>query len=264
MVWLPHDRYEAEFEAETRRLVSALSELDPETPLPTCPEWTARDLVTHVGTGHRWATEIVEGEPSSPPPYAVAPAPQEPGAWAEWLTAGARRLAGAIHDAGAERPAWTWRPDDQTAGFWLRKMVHDELIHRFDAEIALGRLGEVAPDLAADGISDLIASIATLSRPDSADPIFAGLLGAGETLRLRTTDPETGDWLVERSPTGVRWRHAANGPTADGHSPADVKIQAPVRELLLLLNRRVDPAQPGVEITGDRALFTHWLEHSQF
>ena len=24
-------------------------------PVPTCPEWTVRDLVTHVGSGHRWS-----------------------------------------------------------------------------------------------------------------------------------------------------------------------------------------------------------------
>ncbi len=54
-------------------------------------------------------------------------------------------------------------------------------MHRFDAELAVVRAGEVAADLAADGISDLRNSIATLSAVDSPDPVFAGLRGTGET-----------------------------------------------------------------------------------
>jgi uncharacterized protein (TIGR03083 family) len=257
MVWLEQDRYQAEFEAETARLGTAVSEHEPQALVPTCPEWRVRDLVTHVGTGHRWAAEIVERRLQAPAPYVVVHAPQEPGMWVDWLTAGARRLAEAVRDGGPDRPVWTWRPEG-TAGFWLRKMLHDELVHRFDAELAGGRLGEVAPDVGADGVSDLLASIATLSPADSPDPIFGGLVGTGETMQLQATDPglAAGEWLVERTPTGVGWRH--------GHAPADVTVRAPARELLLVLNRRLDPARQGVAITGDRALFTHWLEHSRF
>jgi hypothetical protein len=43
-----------------------------------------------------------------------------------------------------------------------------------------------------------------------------------------------------------------------------VTVRAPARELLLVLNRRLDPTTEGVEITGDRALFTHWPAHSRF
>jgi uncharacterized protein (TIGR03083 family) len=85
MAWPGHDRYEVEFMAETARLGAAVSELDPQAPVPTCPEWTVHDLVTHVGTGHRWAAEIVEGRLQDPPPYAIVGAPQEPQAWADWL-----------------------------------------------------------------------------------------------------------------------------------------------------------------------------------
>jgi hypothetical protein len=31
-----------------------VSALEPQAPVPTCPEWTVRDLVTHVGPGHRF------------------------------------------------------------------------------------------------------------------------------------------------------------------------------------------------------------------
>jgi uncharacterized protein (TIGR03083 family) len=257
MEWLGYDRCETELMAETARLAAAACALDPQTTVPTCPEWTVRDVVTHVGTGHRWAAEIVEGRLQSPPPMVTMPAPQEPGSWPDWLAANARRLVDAVVDSGPDCPVWTWRTE-RTAGSWLRKMLHDELVHRCDVELVSGPVSYVAPDLAADGVSDLLASIAVLSRPDGEDPVFAGLVGTGQTVQIQATDPglAVAAWFVERTPTGVIWRH--------GQAPADVAVRAPVRELLLVLNRRLDPVEAGVELTGDRALFTHWLENSRF
>ena len=34
--------------------------------------------------------------------------------------------------------------------------------------------------------------------------------------------------------------------------------------LLLLLTRRLPASDPGVEIFGEQALLTHWLEHTPF
>jgi hypothetical protein len=153
---------------------------------------------------------------------------------------------------------WTWQ-QDKTAGFWLRKMLHDEVVHRFDAELTGGRPGDVDVEIAVDGVSDWLESVATLSRPGASDPMFVGLVGAGESLQLRMTDagPDaTEGWHVTRSPAGVAWRR--------GDAPADALVRAPARELLLVLNRRIDPGHDGVEITGDRALFAHWLANSRF
>ncbi|HET8642782.1 MAG TPA: maleylpyruvate isomerase family mycothiol-dependent enzyme [Pseudonocardiaceae bacterium] len=255
------DRFYVELERQTRLLAGAVHDVDLSRPVPTCPQWTVADLVDHVGIGHRWVAVMVERRASRPISKADADdrdIPGDPDARSAWLVAGARRLAGAVRDAGPDTTVWTWAPV-KTAGFWLRRMLHDELVHRFDVELAAGRLGDVAPDLAADGVSDLLACIATLSPPDSRNPTFAGLAGAGETLQLQATDPGlagAGEWLVERTPAGVTWRH--------GQAPADVTVRAPARELLLVLNRRLDPARHGVTVTGDEALFSHWLEHSRF
>ncbi len=47
---------------ELRACTAELAEIvggDLARPVPTCPEWTFRQLATHVGRGHRWAAEIV-------------------------------------------------------------------------------------------------------------------------------------------------------------------------------------------------------------
>ena len=35
-------------------------------PVPTCPDWTVRNLVAHQGMVHRWAAAIVRGERLDP------------------------------------------------------------------------------------------------------------------------------------------------------------------------------------------------------
>src|SRR5215475_16015735 len=104
MAWLEHDRYEAEFLAETTRLGAVVESFGPQTPVPTCPEWTLRDLVADVGTGHRWATQIITELCMDPPSYAIHDAPQEQAAWAGWLTAGAHELITAIRNVGPDQP----------------------------------------------------------------------------------------------------------------------------------------------------------------
>jgi uncharacterized protein (TIGR03083 family) len=255
---LTHERYEAEFEAETARLGAAVSGQESGARVLTCPEWTVRDLVTHVGTGHRWATTIVGERLAAPPPFPTVAAPEEPAAWPDWLAGGARGLVEAIRQAGPDCPVWTWQAD-RSAGFWLRRMAHDLLVHRFDAELTGGGPADVAPDLAADGVSDMLDCVTTLSGPGSPAASFRKLAGSGETIQLLATDPGLGAggaWLVERVPEGARWRH--------DQVRADVTVRAPARDLLLLVNRRLDPAGPAVAVAGDEALLAYWLEHSRF
>jgi uncharacterized protein (TIGR03083 family) len=253
---LGYDRYDAEFEAVTARLAAAAIACAPDDPAPACPEWTVRDVVTHVGTGHRWAADIIERRLREPVAQTPAPAPQEQAQWPDWLAEGARRLRVAVRDGGPEQPVWTWQAD-KTAGFWLRRMLHDELVHRFDIELAGDHIGEVAPDLAADGVTDLLECITTLTRPRYKERSnFGGLAGDGQTLKFRPADLAGSEWFVERDATGVNWRHS--------DEPADVTVRAPARELLLVLNRRLDPAAAKVEISGDAELFAHWLANGRF
>src|SRR5690349_20977123 len=254
MGWLAHERYVAEFAAETSRLAGIASGLDPARKVSTCPEWTVRDLVTHVGRGHRSATTVVEERLAGPPPLSTADAPDDPAAWTGWLTAGAQRLTAAIRDAGPDEPVWTWQ-SDRTAGFWLRRILHDELVHRFDVEFTAGGPGGVAADLAADGVSDMLETVATLSRYTSRPTGFIALAGGGQALQFAATD-YSAVWTAERTPDGVTWRAGAGA--------ADVTVRAPGRELLLLLNRRLDPGHDGIVVTGDRALLEHWYGHTAF
>ncbi len=50
---------------QNRLLAQLYRTADPEIEVPTCPGWTVRKLVTHVGRGDRWAATIVRERSSS-------------------------------------------------------------------------------------------------------------------------------------------------------------------------------------------------------
>jgi uncharacterized protein (TIGR03083 family) len=256
---LDFDRCFVEFEAETARLARLAHDTDVQRPIPTCPGWTLEQLVGHVGRGHRWAAEIIRRRLLEPVPIQEVVVPVDPDERSEWLMAGAWMLGDAVRVAGPEQPVWTWQKD-RSAGFWLRRMLHDEVVHRFDAELALGIEGDLAADLAADGVSDMLDTAATLSRPDiGVSSAFASLAGAGESLQFVATDADLGsgrEWSVTRSPAGVTWRH--------GPHRAHVTVRGPALQLVLLLNRRLTVGTADVEIIGDQELFAHWLSNSRF
>jgi uncharacterized protein (TIGR03083 family) len=175
MEWLTPGRYADELEAETTRLAAAAAQMPMDRKIETCPEWTVRDLVTHVGTGHRIAAGIIEERRDRAVEYRLIPAPDERDEWPAWLAAGARRLNAAVDDLGFDGTVWTWQPKSQTAGFWQRRMLHDLIVHRFDADPT----GELAADLAADGVSDLLLAFSRFPR-------FAG---DGESLLFTCSPP---------------------------------------------------------------------------
>jgi uncharacterized protein (TIGR03083 family) len=259
MSQLDYDRYDTELQAETMKLAQAVHDTDPAQRVPTCPAWTLAQLTAHVGFGHRWAAVIIERRATKPVPHDQADDLQVPeGAEgrSRWLLTGARRLGDAVREAGPQTGVWTWA-DDKTAGFWMRRITHDTLVHRLDAELAVGREVTLAPDLAADSVSDLLGMFSVLPRIDDF-PALAQLSGSGQLLHFHATDPGlgvAGDWLVRRTPSGVEWEH--------GHGRGDAALRGRALDLLLVLSRRAALDGSGVEAFGDPQLLAHWLEHSR-
>ncbi|WP_436533750.1 maleylpyruvate isomerase family mycothiol-dependent enzyme [Actinoplanes sp. HUAS TT8] len=240
MEWLSAERYLSAMESETGRLVAAVGRRDPHEPVPSCPDWSVRDLVTHVGTGHRLSAAVVRAKASKPAPYELIQAPEDFG---PWLAEGAGELVTAVREQGFDTEVWAWVPQHQTTGFWLRRMLHDLIIHRFDVDPD----GDLDEDLAVDGVADILLCYATLSAREPSP--MAGLRGRGETLQFG--DGVHG-WHVTLTPGGAQWR--------PGVAAADVELTAPARELLLVLNRRREPG----ECRGDRALLDRWVQNTRF
>ena len=224
-------------------------------PVPTCPGWTFRQLATHLGRGHRWAAQIVATRATAPVAareVADGALPEDPARHAPWLNAGADLVVEAVTAAGGDQ-AWTFN-GMRPASFWGRRRAHEAAVHLADAELAAGRDVDLAPDLAADGVDEWLGLVA-----EGPSGRAEGIRGDGQSLHFHATDPGlsgTGEWLVTRTPSGVSVGH--------GHGKADVAVRAPAASLLLVLTRRLPPTDPAVEIFGEQALLTHWLEHTPF
>jgi uncharacterized protein (TIGR03083 family) len=256
-----NDRFFTELRGCTAELARITSG-DLERPVPTCPGWTFRQLATHVGRGHRWAAQIVATRATTPIPVrevADGKLPPDPAQHAAWLNAGADRVIDAVTAAGSDL-VWTLAGIGP-ASFWARRRAHEAAVHLADAQLAAGRDVDLAPEAAADGVDEWLAIIAA-SPGDTAGPARApaqDLRGDGQSLHFHATDPGlsgTGEWLVTRTPSGVT--------IARGHGKADVAVRGPAASLLLVLTRRLPSSAPDVEVLGEQALLTHWLEHTPF
>jgi hypothetical protein len=134
-------------------------------------------------------------------------------------------------------------------------MVHETVIHCADAALALQRSTEIASDLAADGITELLQIIPyVLEKPDT-----VGLLGVGQSLHLHAIDAgpsPTVEWTLAGTADGLLWEHP--------HRTSDITVRARAANLLLLQNRRIPAGDPRVEILGNRTVLDAWLALTSF
>ncbi|MFT2019060.1 maleylpyruvate isomerase family mycothiol-dependent enzyme [Streptomyces sp. 796.1] len=233
-------------------VVRAVRGLDPAAAVPTCPQWRVRDLVGHIGQAHRWAARIVRTGPPTEVPDPRRADPGPPADWAAWVARGTTELITAVRRA--DGPVWSYF-GPQPAAFWLRRMVHDACVHHADAALTAGTAFELAPELATGALDE---ALDLLCAPDAValKPELAALRGDGQRLLFVPTGAPDRAWLVTRTGRGPR------SSTATGAAAADVKVTAPVADLLLLLTRRLPPTAPQLTRTGDAALLDHWWEHT--
>ncbi len=255
MTVISQDRLYAGLRESTARLAGIVAGEAETRPIPTCPEWTLRQLTTHVGRGQRWAAEIITRRSREFVAFRDVPdgrLPDDPAARPQWLNAGASRLIDAVSAAAGDQ-VWTFagmRP----AGFWARRMAHETAVHLADAELAAGQEVRIAPDLAADAIDEWLWL--TVADPgDQPQP----LRDEGQTLHVHATDEGldgAGEWLVRRTASGLALDR--------GHARADVAVRGPAALLLLVLLRRLPLPEPGVQVLGDEALLGYWLQNTRF
>jgi uncharacterized protein (TIGR03083 family) len=224
--------------------IAAIERGDPDAVVPSCPEWSLRELVHHTGGIHRWATRIVSERAAGPIDESLEAVA---GGWpgdedlAPWFRAGHALLLDALRGASDDDEIWAFlRTAPSGRAFWARRQLHETTIHRVDAELASGAVTDVPVDQAVDGIDELLTGFlprkSSRLRPETT-----------RTISVQPTDADAA-WLVTAGPDGATTERVA--------ADADVVVRGSASDLYLLVWNR--HSLDGIDVAGDASLLVDW------
>lgn len=172
-----------------------------------------------------------------------------------WLVEGAALTAEVLREAGSSLELWTpLERAGTTTAFWARRFAHETVVHRADAELALGVEYELDREVAVDSMDEWMA-LGALPEMFDFHPAWRELLGEGRTVHLHATDVPDAEWVVDLTGGVITWRRA--------HEKSAVAVRGPLVELLLVVYGRRPPGQR-TEVLGDSAFLEHWVRTVAF
>jgi uncharacterized protein (TIGR03083 family) len=225
-------------------MAEAVAKADLDAPVPTCPEWSVRELAMHMGMVHRWAMAYPrdarpEAIPEEHEAVVWGPMPDD-AALVGWLRTGLAALVATLSTATDDVACWSFLAAPSPLAFWARRQAHETAIHRADAQGAVGSVDGWPTEFAVDGIEELLFGFygrpSTKLRQDQP-----------RSLALRATDADRG-WTLHIGPEGLR--------VDRGAGPADGAIEAAAADLYLLLWNRC--GVEGLAADGDLSLLDPW------
>jgi len=212
---------------EAQRLADVLAETAPDARCPTCPDWSASDLLWHLTSVHYfWAGVLSRNARTEADIPAIEQSkPARPGGTSDLLALreqATAALCNQLEQLDDAEPRWSWWPPEQTVGFTRRMQTYEATMHRVDAELTAGlTIGPIAPDVAAGAV-------------DHAVDVMWGWLPDGASyepqavVEFVATDIDR-RWLVEAGQTTVGSPRAVRA--TDGEPTASVS--APIVDLAL-------------------------------
>ncbi|HEX6682812.1 MAG TPA: maleylpyruvate isomerase family mycothiol-dependent enzyme [Candidatus Limnocylindrales bacterium] len=215
--------------------------------VPTCPDWTVRDLLRHIGMVHGWARchvaearqELITDTSS----FETWPEDDD-AALVDWYRAQQAALVETLEAADPELDCYSFLPGQRGTRFWARRQAHETAIHRVDAQGVTGAVTATSPEFAADGVDEILHGFfARRSRTVVSDPPRSFGLHADDAGRT---------WAVTIGAEGV------NTVDGDGDGDPDVRVTGSAFDLYLLLwNRR---ELEGLDVQGDPAELEFWRD----
>jgi uncharacterized protein (TIGR03083 family) len=233
--YLEHARREGERIAEV-----AAGQLD--KPVPSCPGNTVGSLLLHTAnTCMFWTNAMVQNRM---PDFDWSIFPTDV---LEAHTFMHRRFLDEIAKRDPNAPTWTWAGEGPTL-FWYRRAAQELAVHRWDFENAVGEPSPIDPELAFDGIDELLFVFG----PKTGQPDYPGASerfnGTGERIRLEATD----------LPASITVTARPDRFETDDSQQADVTARGTASDLLLFLWGRIPLSE--LEISGDASVLERWQE----
>ncbi len=227
---------------EATRFADAVERGPLDASVVACPGWDVRQLAGHLGHIHRWARYAAANGAPMPPEQAQAP-PADPSELVAWVRTGASQLADTLDGLDPDGVTWHPFPVPKTAGVWPRRQLQETMIHRWDAEQAIGIRATLDAGLAADGIDE-----------------YFGVLLPRLVVREHLTLP-AGSVHVHLTDVPGEWTAREEGgqvAVERGHVKGDAAIRGRAQDVLLALWRRPLPVG-ALDLVGDRSVAEGWL-----
>jgi uncharacterized protein (TIGR03083 family) len=220
----------------TGGFTEVLRTADPAAAVRDCGGWTLRDLGTHLGNVHRWATSVVTTGEAQQQSFEDAPGAD----LVSWYADSAKGLLGALEAATPEDRCWHFAGTGKVKAFWFRRQVHETAVHLVDAHAAAGTSVTLDPAVAADGVDELFTAwLPRVTRWHAPPPLAA-------PITLRATD--TGDaWTLHPG------EPPALGPAVEPAATAEATAQ----DLLVHLWKRTGVPP---RVTGATAVAQAFLD----
>ena len=218
---MDHNSFLVAIRDQSERFLEAIAGAAPKGDVPSCPGWSATDLLWHLGeVQHFWAS-VASGLP--PDEIADPVRPDDVARLRSFVAGAGTELLSGLSSHEPTHRCWSWHPSGGTVGWVARRQAHEALIHRVDAELAAGL--DVRPpsvDLALDGVDEALmvfvhgvpewgafAADGTTARVECTNAPAAWSLRLG---RLTGTGSDAEDWARGRSCTGGAGRAGLRSP----------------------------------------------------
>ena len=158
---------------------------------------------------------------------------------------GGEALVEALASVDLDAPTWHPFPVAQVGRVWPRRQAHETVVHRWDAEAAVGPPSPIDPELASDGIDEYFEIAAAPARSCASN----AQLPPG-SFHVHCTDV-AGEWLVTATTTGCSVVRAARQGRCRAAGPAEA--------ILLRLWNRDTPRAGELDQVGDPTVAAAWL-----
>jgi len=223
----------------TDRFARTVAMADPASTVPSCPGWTVRDLVAHLGNVHAWAEQIVRSNDPNLDDL------QPDGDLATWYAARADRLRATLAAVDPARPTWNFVGQGEVAAFWIRRQLHETTMHTVDLDLACGAEPQIDPGVAEDGVLETFE-------------VFGPRMvrrGAGAELEAPV--------VVSAADTGAAWTlvpvpgAAPRIASPDEQVASAGSVEGSASDLLTALWKRTSPAS--LTLTGDQDVLARFL-----
>ena len=215
-------------ENASERIAEIASEHNLDAKVPSCPDWTLLDLVTHLGHVQEFWSHSIREQNTNRHWSGERTHPSSPEGAAEWLRQQTRKLCDSISSVGSEAPCWTWWGEPRNAGAVARHQDQEAEVHRWDAELAVGAPSPLTHEIAVDGLSEYLL-------------VNAGAISELDLSRMDLVpDDAEGDWHIGES---VKSTTSIRGTASDlvlflygRRSISEIKVHGASKDLMRLVD----------------------------